>query len=75
MSTTSKHPFTAEASAKEITPDPKRAIDTAYGAKCWVAFESENSAIVYYDDEPDCQVSTGNRPGRFAAIAKTGGAK
>lgn len=45
----------------------RRAFDTMHGnAPCSVFKERENSAIVFYDDEPDTIVATGNYPGRFA---------
>ena len=45
----------------------RHATDTEYGPEhtCWVVFADQRSAIVVYDDEPDCQVSTGNYVGRF----------
>ena len=66
----------AESLAREIMKalraegDPRRAVDTAYGDLCWVAYETAKSAIVVYDDEPDVQVSTGNHPRRFVTYTE-----
>lgn len=68
----------AEETAKELGSTARRVIDAEYGDACWLAFEKPNCAIVYYEDDPQCQVSVGNRDGRFIdaplAAAKTGGA-
>ena len=49
-----------------VEGEPRRALDTAYGDLCWIAYEDEDCATVVYDDEPDTQVATGNHSGRFA---------
>lgn len=47
---------------------PRRALDCNFPntmPKCWVVYEKEDCAIVFYDDDPVTQVSTGNSPNRF----------
>lgn len=58
-------PKAAVEAAKMYGTTPRRAKDTEQAAGCWIAFESDESAVVVYDDEPDVSVQTGNHKGRF----------
>lgn len=55
-----------------------RATDTHFDKPylCWLIYEEPDCAIVVYDDDPKCSVSTGNHEGRFirAALTKAGAA-
>jgi hypothetical protein len=53
---------------KKALENGVKAIDTDYGHRCTVITETSGGAVVVYDDEPDCVVSTGNRPGRFEKV-------
>lgn len=59
----------AQEIAAELGTVAQHGIDTDYDAPCWVAAQTEGGAVVVYDDEPGCQCSTSNHPGRFAIEA------
>jgi hypothetical protein len=68
MNDTNKAYMTAKQAADIYGSAPQYAIDNEHSAGCWIAWETDQSAVVVYIDEPDCTVSTGNYIGRFAKI-------
>lgn len=45
-------------------------MDTDTNAECVVGYSDATCAIVFYVDDPQCQVSTGNHKGRFIPLTQ-----
>ena len=52
----------------------QRRIDTSFPQRfpCWIIAEASKWAVVVYEDEPKCVVSTGNYEGRYEVVALEG---